>query len=140
MPDFSALLKKPIVADKAPPAIEAGNYPGIIKSFEYGDSNKNKTPYVRFHIGLTGWADNVEPQAGVDLSKKQMRRDFFLTDEARYRLANFIKSCGVALDDSSDYEVIIPTLVGTRVVAEVQQYLNQNSGEIGNQIGNLTGA
>lgn len=140
MPDFSTLLKKPAGEAKKPPALPAADYPGVVKSFEYGDNNKNKTPYVRFSIGLTGLAEGVDPSEleGVDLSKRALRRDYYLTDDALWRLDEFIRSCGVEPSGKS-YEEIIPALVGAQVMVEVQQYLNQTNNEIGNQVGKLLG-
>lgn len=139
MVDFTSLLKKPAGQAVKPPALDAGNYPGIIKSYETGSANKNNTPYVRFHVGLTGWPEGAEAAEGVDLSKKQMRRDFFFTDDAMWRLDEFIRSCQIEPNGRS-YEEILPEVVGHPVVAEVQQYMNQTSNEIGNQIGKLVGA
>ena len=144
MVDFSAMLKKPAGLAKKPPALAPGDYPGIIKSFETGDANKNKTPYVRFHLGLMGWPESVasdeQQQDGVpiDLAKRPLRRDFFMTDDALWRLDEFIKSCGVAASGKS-YEEVLPMLVGQQVTVEVQQYMNQSTSDIGNQVGKLIG-
>ena len=153
MPDFSQLLSKPAGESRRPPTLPAGDYPAIIKSFEYGDNNTNRTPYVRFAIGLTDWDQNVPDswsqadaqgnltevsKSDVDLSRRQLRRDYFLTDDAYWRLDELILSCGVVPNGRS-YEEVIPELVGSPVLAEVQQYLNQRSNETGNQIGRLTG-
>lgn len=137
--DLGSLLKKPAGQAKKPPALDAANYPGVLKSFEVGNQNKNQTPYVRFHVGITGWGEGVEPQADVDLSKRQMRRDYFLTDDALWRLDEFIRSCGIEANGRS-YEEVCPELIGHPVTVEVQQYMNQTSNEIGNQIGKMTGA
>lgn len=140
MVDFNALLKKPAGEAKKPPALPPGEYPAVIKSHEFGDQNKNRTPYVRFHLALTGWPESVHPddQAGVDLSKKTLRRDYYITDDALWRLDEFIRSCKVGMS-GREYTEVIPELTGTPVVAEVQQYMAQNN-DIGNQIGALRGA
>ena len=142
MTDFSALLKRPAGESKKPPALPVGDFPGIIKSHELGDNNKNKTPYVRFFVGLTGWPDEVDAddreQDGkpIDLSKKQFRKDFYLSDDALWRLDEFIKAMGVDAT-GRDYEEVLPELTGLQCTVEVQQYMNQNTSEIGNQVGNL---
>lgn len=136
MPDFTSLLRKPAGEAKKPEALNAGDYPGVIKSFEVGDANKNKTPYARFHLGMTGWPADGEAQEGVDLSKRQLRRDYFLTDEALWRLDELITELGIAAEGRS-YEEILPEMVGAQVLIEVQQYMNQQTNEIGNQVGSL---
>ena len=146
-PNFSHLLKRPAGKAKKPEALPAGLYPGIIKSFEYGDQNKNKTPYVRFHLGLTGWPDDVsesdksQPNGDgqlepIDLSKRQPRRDFFLTDDAFWRLDEMLRSIGVEPAGRS-YEECIPDAIGQNVIVEMQQYLNEKNNETGNQVGRL---
>lgn len=150
MPDFSKYLKRPAGKAVRPSPLPVETYPGIIKSYEYGDQNKNKTPYVRFHLSLTGWPESVSEndrqQANadgvlepIDLSKRRLRRDFFLTDEAYVRLDEFLRSCGIDLSDGPDYEVVIPQVVGCPVNVEVQQYLSSTTNEIGNQAGKVFG-
>lgn len=142
MPDFSQLMRQPAGAAKKPVALPMGDYPAVIKSFENGDQNANKTPYLRFHIGLTNFPDSIteEERADIDLSKKQLRRDFYLTPEAFWRLDEFFRSVGVQFDGVKTYEELAPEVVGASVIAEVQQYVNQKTSEIGNQVGKLIGA
>ena len=153
MPDFSSLLKKEAGKAKKPATLPAGDYPGIIKSHEYGDQNRNKTPYVRFNVGLTDWpaslGDSWEEadistgevrtvaRSEVDLSKRSMRRDFYLTDDAMFRLDAFLRDLGVDMA-GHDYESIIPTLTGTPVLVTVEQYVNQQSNEMGAQVKQLS--
>lgn len=158
MPDFSQLLRKPSGEAKRPPVLPVGDYSGIIKSFEYGDDNQKKTPYVRFHLALTGWPASAPQQwtntdsegksytvtqADVDLSKKQMRKDYFLRspdgdDNILWRLDEFLKSCKLPL--GAEYEAMIPQVVGQSIIVGVGQYLNKNTNEIGNQVDKLMGA
>jgi hypothetical protein len=147
--DFKHLLKRPAGQAKRPAALPIGDYPAIVKNWESGDNNKNKTPYVRFHLGLLDWPEGVDERdkqqeqpdgtlAAIDLSKRQQRRDFFLTDDALFRLDEFIASCGI---DASgrEYAEVLPEVVGKQVLVEVQQYVNQNDSSIGNQIGKVVG-
>jgi len=141
MVDFSALLRKPAGEAKRPAALPPGNYSGVIKSFELGDRNKNKTPYVRFHLGLVDWPAEVEEsdRSDIDLSKRQLRRDFYLTEDALWRLDELISKCGIDANGMS-YEELLPQMVGVNVLVEVQQYLNEQNNEVGNQVGAVTGA
>jgi hypothetical protein len=146
--DLSSLLKRPANAAVKPQALPPGDYSGIIKSFEYGNQNKNNTPYVRLQVGLMDWPEAVTAEdrgqmdgegkfIPTDLSKRSMRRDMFLTDDAFWRLTELCKSCG--LDVGSPYDELIPQLVGQRVTVEVKQYVNQQTSEIGNDIGKMVG-
>jgi hypothetical protein len=139
MPDFSQLLRKPAGEAKKPEALPVATYPGVIKSYELGDNNKNKTPYVRFAVGLTGWSETEEPVEGVDITKRSMRKDYFLTDDSLWRLDEFLRSIGLE-GKGRGYDEVIPEAIGANVLVEVQQYMDQKTSEIGNQLGRLVGA
>ena len=135
MADFASLLRKPAGQAKKPEAIPADTYPGLIKSWEVGDNNKNKTPYVRFQLVLTGPGPNTSmeelAEKNIDLSKRKMSRDFYLKDKEGgdgplWRLDEFIKSCGVDAA-GRDYEAVLPELVGMPVEVEVIQQLTQDN-------------
>ncbi len=148
MPDFSALLSRPAGQAKSPKALVPGNYPAIVKGHEIlpAPEGKDYTAIIRFQVGVMGWPDSATEEdktqdlgagpVAIDLSKKQLRRDFY--DSSLKRLDDFIRSCGVEPNGRS-YQEVLPELTGAHVTAEVQQYLNQRTGDIGNQIGNLAG-
>lgn len=146
--DLSSLLKRPANAALKPQALPIGDYPGIIKSFAFDDKNRNNTPYVRFQLGLLDWPESVSQEErgqtgpdGVfvltDLSKRNMRTDFYLTEDAFYRLTDLCKSCG--LDAGQEYDVLIPQLVGQRVTVTIQQDVNQQTSEIFNKVAKVFG-
>lgn len=128
MVDFSQLLRKPVGEAKRPPALPVGDYPGVIKGYAFGDNNRNRTPYIRFTLGLTGWPEDADPLDGVDLSKRQKTRDYYLTDDAEWRLHDFIQTLGLDLNGQS-LEEAIPQTVGCSVMVSIRQRLNQESNE-----------
>ena len=139
--NLSHLLKKPIGEIKKPDALPAADYPGIIKGFKFDNANQKKTPYVEFDIGLMAWPDDLsadERLAGVDITKRQMRKQYYLSEEALWRLVEFIKTTSVSIE-GNDLETVIPELVGQRVMAKVTQGLSQKTNEIYNNIDELIG-
>lgn len=133
---FSHLLKKPAGQAKKPQALPPGIYPGIIKNWSVGDQNKNKTPYVRFGLALTGWdanvADDDKMQEGVDgkktyvdLSKRNISSDFYLTDDpgSWWRLDEFLRALELDLE-GNEYETVLPNVIGRQVLVEIEQYLD----------------
>ena len=68
MPDFSKLLKAPAGVAKRAPALMPADYPGVIKSHELvgAPEGKDYKSIVRFHLGLTGWPDEVDEQDRVE--------------------------------------------------------------------------
>lgn len=149
MPDFTAWLSRPAGKAVRQPALPAENYPGKIQSYEYGDNNTNKTPYVRYQLSLTDWPDSIAEEKRyfkdrdgnaipVNLSRVRLRRDFFLTDDALWRLDEFLRSCDVD-PEGSDYGEVCPQVIGCDVTVEVQHYLNPRTNEITNQVGRVYG-
>ena len=157
--DFtSKLTRRPISEVRKPPVLPIDMYPGVVKRFEFGDSNANKTPYLRYFLAPTGWGDNVPEvwdqwdneknesfqvnRSSINLATQQFRRDFFLTDDSLWRLKEFWESCGVAEDPDKDVvewiQETAPTLVGHPVQMEIQQYTS-NQGLLGNQVGKVVG-
>lgn len=146
--DMKSLLQKPAGKAVKPPSLPVGNYGGKITKYEYDNKNKNNTPYARYTVILNQWPDNVTEEEKqytdgegvahtIDLTKRSMRKDFYLTDDAFWRLDEFLKSMGI---EGGTYEELIPKAVGLDCVAEVQQYVNQTTSEIGNQLGRLLAA
>lgn len=156
MVDFSSIAKQAAGQAKKPPRMPPGDFPAVVKSFEWGDANKNKTPYVRLNIGFTGFPADLPEEweefdneaqksvtvkrSDIDLSKRQMRKDFYMTDDSRYRMDEFLKLMGVNCgtpDAPRSYEETLPELVGAQVLAEVQHQLNQQTNETYTQIGKV---
>lgn len=149
MPDFTAWLSKAAGKAVRPPALPVERYPGKIQQYEYGDNNTNKTPYVRYQLSFTGWPEGVPDEKRVykdregkevpiNLARVRMRKDFYLTEEALWRLDEFLRSCNIE-PEGNTYQEVCPLAVGCDVMIEVQQYLNQNTNEIGNQAGSVLG-
>lgn len=151
MTDMSSLLRPSAILTMPPPVIPPDFYPGIIKTYELATS-QNGNPMLRFQIGLTGWPDSVakkdriqlgpnNEEVAIDLSKKQMRKDFFLTPNAYFRLENFLTAMGfeILTDDvgNKDYETPVSQLVGEKVLVEVQRILSQRTNEFMNVCGEL---
>ena len=123
--DFKSLLSKPADHVKAPQPLPAGTYHGMIKSFEFKESKEKKTPYVQFSLVLNSAGEDIDPSdlTDVDLSKKSLRKDFYLTDDSAYRLKEFTDSCNIPAKGRSLGE-LIQDCVGQAVLVEVTQRLN----------------
>lgn len=151
--DFSSLLKRPAGKANRPKVLPQGLYPGKVKSWAVDDKNQNKTPYLRINCGPTEWPDNVDDadkvQEGPDgqlipinLMNRTLSRDVYLRgkdgSDQMYRVDDLLKSFGVELNGRS-YEEAIPDLVGRDCIIEVGIYVNEKTGEPGNQCNSLKG-
>ena len=76
----------------------------------------------------------------IDLSRKQLRKDYFLTPAAYFRLENFLTSMGFDIETDAegnkDYETPVSQLIGRKVNVEVQRILNRQN-EFINVVGEL---
>lgn len=144
MPDFSKLLQKPVTSAERPKPKAPGTYLGIITKSEFGESQQKKTPYVRFHIGNVAPGPEVDMAMNaannIDLSKWTPHRDYFLTEDALYRLREFIESCGIAVEGRSFNETI-PEVKGKPVQFEVVNTPSNQPGstDIYSNVGDLSG-
>jgi hypothetical protein len=148
MVDFSKLLRAPAGAAKPPQALPVGDYQGVVKAWRMVEAPKDKeyTAMIRFTFGLVEWPSDIDeedkmqdtasgPQL-IELGKRQLTRDFY--DNRLDILDGFLNSLGVQLSGKS-YEEVLPETIGAPCVVPVQQYTNQRTGELGNQVGNPRG-
>lgn len=160
MVDFTQLYSRPAGKTPAPKALPIEWYPGVITKYEFVESFQPPVPALRIHARLTGWPK--DPKTGEDIlrpdemtqldpdgkevqrdiSKSQFRRDMAtpedLSDRAWYYLDEFFRSCG--LDPTShSYNELFPMLINMPVKVHVTQYVNKESGDIGNQIDRVVG-
>lgn len=139
--DLSKLLSRPVDDAKRPVPLPAGIYHGNIAKFSFDVSKEKKTPFCRFMVNTTSADKSIDPSllADIDLSKKQLRKDFYLTPDSEYRLADFLHSCGISTAGQS-WGASIPNCVNAQVIITVIQKQNQNDpSEFFNEIGDIKG-
>lgn len=140
--DFSAILNKPTDSITKPKAIPSGTYYGMAISHELDETrNDNKTPLVRYIIKLTAAGPDIAAELleGIDITKKQLRKEFFLSEDAQYRLIEAIESCGVQKTGMSLGQ-IIPQLCNRPLMIEVSQRLSKDGTETYNDVKTIRGA
>lgn len=138
--DFRALLSKPADSIERPKALPAGTFLGAVTKYEYGKSREKKTPYVRYTIQLHGAGPDVDPDdvTEVDFSKKTLKKDYYLTDDAEYRVKELWESCGIDGTGRSLGE-ILPDIVGCSVMMDVTQRNSEDGKDVFNDVGTVRG-
>lgn len=138
--DFKALLSKPSDQIERPKPLPAGTYQGIVKSYKFDESKEKKTPFIRFELGILAAGEDVDPSAlvGMDMSKKGLRKDFYLTDDAIYRLDEFVSSIDKYKGPKSLAERV-PDTLNAQVLIYVTQRNSQDGTEVYNDVGNVKG-
>lgn len=145
--DYKTLLQKPADSFKKPPTWPAGTYHGKIKQTEFGESSQKKTPYLRVIAQPIAAGEDVDqerlasPGPGlppIDMSKRTFRTDFYLTEDALYRLTEFMHSCGIDTTGRAHIECI-PELLGADVMIALVEKPNQDNTEIINLVDKMVG-
>lgn len=121
--NFNDLVSMNLDDIKVPPALPEGTFHGVITSFELGDNNRNKTPYVRFSLKLQSAGDDIDSKdmEGIDLATRKLSTDFYLTPEAQWRLKEFMESLGIT---GMTLNEAFPETIGQNVLIYVTQRFN----------------
>lgn len=118
MPDFSQLLRKPLNDVKRPDALPQGTYHGMILNYQIDESKEKKTPYVRFNCRITGPGDDIPQEmlqksdgsGAIDVTKKTVHSDFYLTDDSYFRIKEALESMGIDTTDRDLSQTLPETL------------------------------
>lgn len=134
--NFNALLNRRPNEVEKPKPLPVGDFLLSIAKYEFGESKEKKTPYVRFTLNVLAPGEDVDPDAltGVDLSKKQLRLDFYITEDALWRLTEFLTE-SLGLDAGLETTQLIDQSVGMSFYGAVTQRPDKNSGAIYNDVG-----
>lgn len=128
-PNFGALLDAPSETVKRPPALPKGTYLLLVTKFEPTQSSQKKTDGIRYFFQPIQAGSDVDQTrlAGIDLNKKELREDFWVTPDALYRLTEFHASIlgptpGVSVRQN------LPAVVGQQVFGYVDEVPSNKPG------------
>lgn len=138
MVDFAALLNKKTEDATRPPPLPAGDYMLQVGKFQFGESDKKKTPYVEFEINILSPGADIDPVGlqGIDLTKRKLRLTYYLTDEALWRFRKFLEETLVINGTGRTFNQCMPETVGKTFVGTISQAPSQkpNDDSIYNEI------
>ncbi len=102
-PNFQSVLDKPSSAIQKPKPVPQGSYLGVVRGAPKIDkSTKKQTEYSEYTILLTSALDDVDKEALAEfgpLGQRTVRATFYHTDDAIYRLAEFLDHCDIPRED-----------------------------------------
>ena len=131
--DLRSLLDVPVSNIKRPPSWPAGAYHGFIEKYEPGESREKKTPYLRVFVKVTRADESIPADMLVDaegkpfdLAKKSLRKDYYLTDDAKFRLVEMIQAVGIETPEGKSLAACVPELVGKPVLIQLIQRASQD--------------
>lgn len=127
---FKDILAKPIEDIKSPPPVPMGTYDWRIKGHEFGESAQKKTPYCRFLCQAIAASDDVDQtllESVGGLDECEMRVTFYLTEDAAFRLREFLEN-DVGLSGPT-LEALIPQATNQVFRGYVTQQVNTDTGK-----------
>ncbi len=131
-PNFTELMNKPVEDAEKPKPAPAGTYLATIIKHEFGTSAKKGTPYLRFDFKLVAATDDVdedllEEVGGQEfLDKKSMRSEFYLTDDAMYRLREFLEEALELNISGRNFDDVVPETLNQQVLVSVAHSLSED--------------
>lgn len=126
MVDFTSLLDKRLDDVEAPALLPQGSYIMTIAGYRTGESAKKKTPYVEFDLKISSAMDDVDQEelAKVkNLQDKTLKTQFYLNEDALFRLKDFCKKTGVPTEGKSFTE-ILSEIAGAQLIGIVNHRVN----------------
>lgn len=130
--DFKEVLNRKLDTVERPKPLPAGMYRLVVAKFEFGESKEKKTPFCKLLFNIMGPGDDVDPASlvGIDYAKRQMKQDFYLTEDALWRFKDFMeKSLGIVIGQRTFGEIIQHELVGKQVMGAIVQEPSQRPGD-----------
>jgi hypothetical protein len=135
MVDFQSILNTKVDEAEAPKPLPEGTYLGRVSGHEFGESSQKKTPYCRIHCQPTEAMDDVDEEAlnavlaqvENDLSRRTLREDFYLTENALFRLREFLENHLKLETGGRPFAEVIPEMDGQFVKFRVYHELPQNA-------------
>jgi hypothetical protein len=121
--NIKALIDRPVESAKKPTLKPGGTYTGVIASFKFDESSQKKTPFVRLNVKNCQPTKDIAPEAlldpedgtPMDLTKWSPYEDYYLTEDALYRVRELMESCKMSISGRKFSETI-PELVNQPVV------------------------
>ncbi len=103
-PNFGALLDKPASDVERPKPLPQGSYHCIVKGLpRFDKSSKKFTEFVEFTLQPTSAGEDVDEEdleAMGGIANKTIRATYYITEDALWRLKDFLGHCGIEEDGS----------------------------------------
>lgn len=127
-PNFSSILDKPVDAEaNRPKPLPTGTYTCIVDGIPRFDKSKQKqTDFVEFQLKPVSAGADVDQEALTAAGglSKTIRTTFYLTEEAAFRLDQFLENLG--LDKGISRKEGISMAPGRQVLAVVTHRASQD--------------
>lgn len=137
-PNFGALLDKPSADVERPKPLPQGSYTCVVKGLpRYDKSSKKLTEFVEFTLQPLAAGEDVDQddlQAMGGYQNKTIRATYYITEDALWRLKDFLGHLGIEEDEKSLRQMIDET-PGKQVTAFVKHQASEDGTAVFAQLG-----
>lgn len=132
---FGSILQGSMADVERPKPVPTGHYVSVlIGQPRFDKSTRKGTEFVEFTHKLIEALDDVDEDALKEmggLKDKTIRNTYYLTEEAKYRLKDFLIHCGVADEDSDvSFSEAIAETPGKQVIVHIKHRPNEDGSAI----------
>jgi hypothetical protein len=130
-PNFSALLQTNTSEIEKPKPMPAGHYQFNIVGHEFGQSSQKKTDYVQFNVNPLAAGSDVDEDLLAQVKNwqgKKMNVKYYITEDALWRLVEFLNMIGLDTEGRS-LEELIPETVNMQCWAYIKNEISTKNPE-----------
>lgn len=138
--DLRSLLDVQIDSVKKPPTWPQGLYHGFIEKYEPGESREKKTKLIRVFLKVQSADASIpeqflkdEEENDLDFSKRQLKIEYYLTQDSLFRLTDMLKDVGIDTAGKS-LGAALPELVGKPVLIDLRQQASKDGTQLYNNV------
>ena len=120
--NLSAILDSPYEEPTPPVPIPTGTYSTIVVGLpRYDKSSQKQTPFVEFQHKVLEAGDDGDSEALAEargdkaLTEVTLKNTFYLTEDAKWRLDQFLKDLGFEVDGATSRRELIEQCAGKAV-------------------------
>jgi hypothetical protein len=122
--DFASLLSVNIEDIEAPKPVPVGEYRLRVEAMEEVESSKKGTPGLKFTFLVVAADSSIDKEElGDSVGKKKVNTTFWLTENSRFMLAEFLKNLGITSGNLGQGVLEAP---GKEVYASITQKPSDN--------------
>lgn len=137
--NFTSILSRPATDFERPKPLPQGTYLMLVKPpYRLDESSKKKTPFIEWLCDVVEAGEDVDPTELAEMggiAGRQVKATFYLTEEATFRLREFLEVLG--LDTTKPTDQIIDEAAGQQFLGTIVHEPTQDGQGIFAKLGSV---
>ena len=138
-PNFGALLDKPSSEVEKPKPLPQGSYTCVVQGLpKFDKSTKKGTEYVEFTLKVLAAGEDVdqdELKLMGGIQDKTIRDTYYITENALWRLKEFLVNAGIEEDDDKSLRQMIEETPGCQIIVHIKHTASQDGSSVFANVG-----